>query len=309
MPTELEEDDDLIEIISLIPDRAQPEINDERPVDVHCEGNTVGETPEDTGPFAGGSSNRFGCRPMVVSAGIIATVAIMLTSFATSLEWVYITYGLILAALTFMYILTIVIVGQYFTKRHALANGMVALPPLYQMLIETYGWRSALIVISVHFVPNAVSENIKTLDAAFLMSIMGITSIVGRSLHGWFVDLGYFCPATVLAVSLSGAGVCFVGMPLSNGSYAILATVAAGFGFCMGVAMPLSSVTLKVCIGIEHLPNALGWFVLFNGFGNMMGALFAGWLYDMTSNYNVAFIMASLCMIIAGCILFTKLGC
>ncbi|XP_006822606.2 monocarboxylate transporter 12-like [Saccoglossus kowalevskii] len=398
-----------------------------------------------TAPFIGGLTRRFGCRPMVIAAGIISTIAVILTSFATSLMWVYITYGVMLGlAFSLMYGPSIVIVGQYFTRRHALANGMVftgvgigmmALPPLYQMLIETYGWRSALVVISgiymniivsgmlmkplnsddtvgqeadfnrvqdnqsthngdtfestditdecrvtqgddmtynevrsniehnkvgevkhaavrsrksqrcsvlrenlnitllrhnswlqvmcvagvflgfgyiiglVHFVPKAVSENIEKLDAAFLMTIMGITSLVGRCLHGWFVDLGYFSPAVVFAVSLSSAGACLMGMPLSNGSYAVLAAVAACFGFSVGVGMPIYAVTLKACVGVEHLSNALGWYILFSGIGYMLGAPVAGWLYDLTSNYNVSFIIASSSMIISGCIVFVKLGC
>ncbi|XP_002739611.2 monocarboxylate transporter 3-like [Saccoglossus kowalevskii] len=100
-----------------------------------------------------------------------------------------------------------------------------------------------------------------------------------------------------------------MGMPLSNGSYAVLAAVAACFVFSIGVCMPMYAVTLKACVGVEHLPNAIGWYLLFSGIGSMLGAPVAGRLYDLTSNYNVSFIMASSSIILAGCIVFVKLGC
>nr|XP_006813741.1 PREDICTED: monocarboxylate transporter 9-like [Saccoglossus kowalevskii] len=118
-------------------------------------------------PIISSLNNRFGTRPLVVTGGIVSSVGLALCSFANSVYVLYLTYGIIVGiGYGCAYGPCIVIVGQYFHKRHALANGimcsgmavgMLAYPPIARSLIDTYGWRGAFIIMSAINLNIAVS--------------------------------------------------------------------------------------------------------------------------------------------------------
>uniref|UniRef100_A0A3P9DJQ6 Solute carrier family 16 member 12b n=1 Tax=Maylandia zebra TaxID=106582 RepID=A0A3P9DJQ6_9CICH len=107
--------------------------------------------------------DRYSGRAAVVAGGLLASCGLLLSSFATSLEMLYFSAG-ILTGLGFAlcYTPAIALVGCYFQRRKALAYGVAmsgsgigtfVLAPVVQMLIELYSWRGALLVLSA-FVAN-----------------------------------------------------------------------------------------------------------------------------------------------------------
>uniref|UniRef100_A0A3P9CLG1 Solute carrier family 16 member 12b n=1 Tax=Maylandia zebra TaxID=106582 RepID=A0A3P9CLG1_9CICH len=107
--------------------------------------------------------SRYSGRAAVVAGGLLASCGLLLSSFATSLEMLYFSAG-ILTGLGFAlcYTPAIALVGCYFQRRKALAYGVAmsgsgigtfVLAPVVQMLIELYSWRGALLVLSA-FVAN-----------------------------------------------------------------------------------------------------------------------------------------------------------
>ncbi|XP_005471578.1 monocarboxylate transporter 12-B isoform X1 [Oreochromis niloticus] len=102
--------------------------------------------------------SRWSCRAAVVVGGLLASCGLLLSSFATSLEVLYFSAG-ILTGLGFAlcYTPAIALVGCYFQRRKALAYGVAmsgsgigtfVLAPVVQMLIQLYSWRGALLVLS-----------------------------------------------------------------------------------------------------------------------------------------------------------------
>ncbi|XP_077980106.1 monocarboxylate transporter 12-like [Glandiceps talaboti] len=90
--------------------------------------------------------------------GILSAVSFLISSFATSIVYLYFSCGLVAG---FSFCLSIlpasISLGRYFRRRYALANGIAvtasgiggfAMPILCQRLINYYGWRGTLIVIS-----------------------------------------------------------------------------------------------------------------------------------------------------------------
>ncbi|XP_077992632.1 monocarboxylate transporter 13-like [Glandiceps talaboti] len=111
-----------------------------------------------TGPISSALNCRLGCRVVVIIGGLVATVGTALSSIATEVSHLYITYGVITG---FGYGLvatpSIAFIARYFTRRYALANGIVfagfaigwiALPQLYQFFINKYGWRTAMMCLA-----------------------------------------------------------------------------------------------------------------------------------------------------------------
>ncbi|XP_002741643.1 monocarboxylate transporter 12-like [Saccoglossus kowalevskii] len=111
-----------------------------------------------SGPLISILNNKFGTRPLVVIGGVLSSAGILLSTFANSVNVLLITHGVVVGfAFALTYGPGIVIVGQYFHKRHALANGIVfagfgvgimVFPPLYQTLIDKYGWKGAMTVMA-----------------------------------------------------------------------------------------------------------------------------------------------------------------
>ncbi|XP_070783505.1 monocarboxylate transporter 12-B [Enoplosus armatus] len=107
--------------------------------------------------------NRCSCRVAVMLGGLLSSCGLLLSSFATSLELLYLTMG-VLTGLGFAlcYTPAIAMVGCYFRRRKAMAYGIAmsgsgigtfVLAPAVQVLIELYSWRGALLVLSA-FVAN-----------------------------------------------------------------------------------------------------------------------------------------------------------
>ncbi|XP_049456076.1 monocarboxylate transporter 12-B-like [Epinephelus fuscoguttatus] len=108
-------------------------------------------------PLGGFLGNHLSCRATVMVGGLLSSAGLVLSSFANSLEYLYISLG-ILTGLGFAlsYTPAIAMVGRYFSERKALAYGIAMsgsgigtfiLAPAVQLLIERYSWRGALLIL------------------------------------------------------------------------------------------------------------------------------------------------------------------
>lgn len=108
-------------------------------------------------PLGGFLGNRLSCRATVMLGGLLSFAGLVLGSFASSLEHLYICMG-ILTGLGFAlsYTPALAMVGRYFNERKALAYGFALsgsgigtfiLAPAVQLLIENYSWRGALLIL------------------------------------------------------------------------------------------------------------------------------------------------------------------
>ncbi|KAK6487554.1 monocarboxylate transporter 12-B-like isoform X1 [Huso huso] len=106
------------------------------------------------GSFIG---NRLSCRFAVILGGFMASTGLILSSFATSLENLYLSLGVLTGiGFALCYTPAIAMVGKYFCKRKSLAYGVAMsgsgigtfiLAPVVQHLIELYSWRGALLLL------------------------------------------------------------------------------------------------------------------------------------------------------------------
>lgn len=107
------------------------------------------------GPFVSALANRFGFRPVTIAGAFIASAAFGISYFATSIGFLYITYGIIGGiGFCFIYMPSVITVGYYFEKWRALATGIslcgsgvgtFVFAPLSAYLINECGWRGALL--------------------------------------------------------------------------------------------------------------------------------------------------------------------
>ncbi|XP_038061035.1 monocarboxylate transporter 12-like [Patiria miniata] len=109
------------------------------------------------GPLAGPLECMFGTRAVVAIGGFLLGVSMIVASSTTSLGQLTLILTLVAApGLSFANVLTRALVGRCYTSNYATANGigtsghavgMIVMAPLTQLLLDTYGWRGAIMVL------------------------------------------------------------------------------------------------------------------------------------------------------------------
>lgn len=108
------------------------------------------------GPFVSGLANRYGFRTVSLIGAVLGGCSFVISSFATSVEFLYLTYG-IMGGIGFglIYVPAVITTGFYFERWRALATGIAVcgsgigtfiLAPFSKYLIASIGWRGALLI-------------------------------------------------------------------------------------------------------------------------------------------------------------------
>ncbi|XP_030172028.1 monocarboxylate transporter 10 [Lynx canadensis] len=110
-------------------------------------------------PIASVFTDMFGCQKTAVVGAAVGFIGLLSSSFVSSIEPLYLTYGIIFACgCSFAYQPSLVILGHYFKKRLGLVNGIVTagssiftilLPFLLRVLTDTVGLFHTLRVLCI----------------------------------------------------------------------------------------------------------------------------------------------------------------
>ena len=111
-----------------------------------------------TGVFAGSMIRRFGVTSTLLLGTLVSCSGIVVSSFTTSIYAMYVTYGILPGfGFVMMALSSLIAVNEIFDKRQSLAIGVYqaggsvggfVFNPVIQNLIETYGWRGALLIMT-----------------------------------------------------------------------------------------------------------------------------------------------------------------
>ena len=110
-------------------------------------------------PIASILTDKFGIRTTAFIGGLMATVGMLVSSFVSSLELLYLTYGVLLGSgASLAYTPSLVILGHYFHRRLGFVNGIVTagssvftmvMPLLLKYLLDTIDLSATLQVILI----------------------------------------------------------------------------------------------------------------------------------------------------------------
>lgn len=130
------------------------------------------------------------------------------------------------------------------------------------------------------FVRNVISRNqnsttvgqddISVEDAAFLVSIIGISNTLGRVISGWISDFSWVNSLVVTNTAIILSALTVFLFPFCT-SYASLTVMALLFGFFVAAYISLTSIILVDLLGLDNLTSAFGLLTLFRGFSSMIG--------------------------------------
>lgn len=112
--------------------------------------------------FAGKLIDKHDPRLVTFFGGLVAAAGLFLSSYATEFWELYITYSVMVGIGDgFLYIVPVTVISRWFLKKRALAIGIattgvplsgLVINPLTTWLIESFGYHSALVYLSVVFV-------------------------------------------------------------------------------------------------------------------------------------------------------------
>ncbi|OAD56098.1 Monocarboxylate transporter 12 [Eufriesea mexicana] len=107
------------------------------------------------GPFVSALANRYGFRLVAILGSVISCSAFVLSYFSTSIEFLYISYGVLGGiGAGLIYVPAVITTGFYFERWRALATGIAVcgsgigaflLAPISDLLVKQFGWRGALL--------------------------------------------------------------------------------------------------------------------------------------------------------------------
>ena len=151
-------------------------------------------------------------------------------------------------------------------------------------------------------VPYATDLGLSAIAAAAVLTIIGILGTVGRIGLGFAGDK--FSNRTTIFTGFALLAVAYCGMLLSattatSYSFAVIYGCISGFGILL---TPL----VAEYFGMVSLGAITGFVICLNAIGGAIGPTLAGYIFDSTGSYRIAFLICTILAII-GAALFWRL--
>ncbi len=158
----------------------------------------------------------------------------------------------------------------------------------FWIICITFGLSLASVsALLTHLIPHATDLGIETYAAAALLSTAAAAGILGKFVFGALYDRVDPRVAVVVSLAAQLAGVaCF----LAATAYPGMLVGALVFGFGMGGVVPLQGALVGTAFGRRSYGKALGLMRPFQMPLVMVGSPLAGWVFDTTGGYDLAFL-------------------
>jgi len=137
--------------------------------------------------------------------------------------------------------------------------------------------------------------------ATFTLSIIGIGNTIGRVLVGWVSDRPWADCFLIHNIALIIGGLTTALVPWMN-SFSLICAYCLAFGLCIASYITLRSIVLVELLGIQKLTQSFGLLLLFQGIASIVGPPIAGTIVDITGSYTLSFVLAGVCIALAGTI-------
>jgi len=152
-----------------------------------------------------------------------------------------------------------------------------------------------LLMTMTHVVPHAIDLGITSMQSALMLSIMGGVNIPGRIVMGIVTDRFGWKRAAIICALLMAAAMLWLA---ESSNLWMLYLFAAVFGFSYGGLAPPTTAIVGDIFGLRHIGVILGLLGISWGVGSAIGPALAGYIYDTTGSYYLAFLLGMAAMLI-----------
>jgi predicted MFS family arabinose efflux permease len=157
-----------------------------------------------------------------------------------------------------------------------------------------------LMFISVHFPAYMIDQRMTPETGMMALALIGLFNIFGSYIWGWLgnrytkkyvLSALYFLRAAVFAI--------FILVPVTPLSVYLF---GAAIGFLWLGTVPVTSGLIAHIFGVKYLATLTGIAFLFHQVGSFLGIWIAGYLFDTTGSYRLAWLLTIALGILAGLI-------
>jgi len=168
----------------------------------------------------------------------------------------------------------------------------------FWVYVASMAFRSCILSsLVVHQIPHLTDIGIPEETAADVLGLMVALSIPGRFVFGWLGDKFNKKVLLFLLCVLQGVGI-FIFVNASTLPLLYLFVVVYGLGY--GGVIPLSTALRADLFGRSNYATIAGITMSTSTIGTVLGPLFAGYLYDTTQSYSLAFYIFMVMILISG---------
>ncbi len=144
----------------------------------------------------------------------------------------------------------------------------------------------SMMTVPTHLAVHGMDLGMTTPKAATLLSVLGATSIAGRLGVGILADvIGSRMAFLICFAVLLGSLVAFAGVTSHN----MLFAVVAFYGFSHGGLFTVVSPLVAEYFGMRSHGSIFGTILFFGTLGGAIGPILAGWIFDVSGSYQIAF--------------------
>ncbi len=154
----------------------------------------------------------------------------------------------------------------------------------------------SLFTIMVHIVPEAIDIGISPLNAAVILSIIGITGMLGRLIFGGMTDKLRVKGATITGLVLLTISLIWL---LQADNLWKLYAFAVIFGFGYGDISCIQSLLAVELFGLTSVGVMTAIFSFGVNLGGAIGPVLAGYIFDVSGSYKWAFLVCLILVVIA----------
>ena len=155
-------------------------------------------------------------------------------------------------------------------------------------------------LVGTHLISFCGDMGIGEVQAAGLLSLMGIFDLIGTTLSGWLTDR--FDPRKLLGVYYGIRGLALIYLPYSGFSATSLIIFAVLYGLDWIATVPPTLRLANEAFGDRSGPIVFGWIVAGHQVGAAAAAAFGGTMRELQGNYELAFLIAGMTAIVAACL-------
>ena len=177
---------------------------------------------------------------------------------------------------------------------------ILAEPAFWMLGISTGILYASLTAILANIVPYALDLSIEKQKAAELVSIMAFTGIIGKLLFGYAADFLNLKVSYWLAMVFMAAGFLLLSV---QPSYQLMVVSVVAIGVSIGGIIPVYGSLLAKVFGIISYARVMGLMRILTLMISMLGAPFAGIMFDATGSFTIAFQILSVALMLAGLII------
>ena len=170
--------------------------------------------------------------------------------------------------------------------------------PQFWLLMATFfvcGYTSNGMVLT-HFMPHALEHNFSELQASTALGVMGAMNVVGTISSGWICDRFGRRGPLAFYYFFRGVSLLFLLYVWNAPSLHIWAAI---FGLNYISTVPPTTTLTANIFGRYSVGELSGWIFFAHQVGSALGAALAGWIYEWTGGYEIAFVSAAIMGFIA----------